>query len=119
MYMAFSFSSSEVRCYISFLSSAIRLVTILQNLRLLYLFLFCRCALRHLRTERVRKFDYCMPCKLNWVLFISLYCFSGITDCYFRILEIPFILRLRPKCCKYPWQCFSQDLVNDTTLMFA
>jgi len=66
-----------------------------------------RSALKHLKTERVKKFDYCMPCKLNWVyFFIGLYCFSVNTHCYFRILEIPFILRLRPKCCKYPW-CIS------------
>ncbi|TKW36233.1 hypothetical protein SEVIR_2G427000v4 [Setaria viridis] len=29
-----------------------------------------RSALKNLKTERLKKFDYCMPCKLSWVYFL-------------------------------------------------
>jgi hypothetical protein len=56
--------ASGISCLYSLLSSAI--ASTMHKVTKSQVYTFSRSALKHLKTERVKIFDYCMPCKLNW-----------------------------------------------------
>ena len=102
------FHLHSVRCYFSNikLCSSYHLLQVTES----QVCIFYRSALKHLKTERVKKFDYCMPCKLDWVFFVFVdpYCASPgvyVTFFCFRILWIPLPIE---------GICPAKDLVNHT-----
>ena len=58
----------SVICLLEMSSTSVFLMTCPS---ILIIYICGRSALKHLKEERVKKFDYCMPCKLNF-------------DCFYR-----------------------------------